>query len=141
VEHSTATFALTGETEADRLSWLKEHQQSGLPVIVLEDEGAILGFASLSFYHQRCAYKQTVEASIYLDAGAVGRGFGASLLDELMALAKNCGFHAVLALICSENIASVKLIERSGFVQAGLLREVGRKFDRFLDVAIWEKLL
>lgn len=141
VEHSTATFALTGETEEERLSWLKEHQQAGLPVIVLEEEGAILGFASLSFYHQRCAYKQTVEASIYLDAGGVGRGFGTLLFEELLALAKKCGFHAVLALICSENIASVKLIERSGFVQAGLLREVGRKFDRFLDVAIWEKLL
>lgn len=141
VEHSSATFATVKETDEERFSWWCSHQENGLPVIVLEEDGQILGFASLSFYHQRCAYRRTVEASVYLHKDSQGRGLGGLLFERLLLAAKEEGFHAVLGLICTENTASLKLVEKYGFEPVGLLREVGWKFERWLDVAIWEKLL
>lgn len=122
VENSSATFATVKETEEERICWWQSHLESGLPVIVLEEGGRILGFASLSFYHQRCAYRRTVEASVYLHKDAQGRGLGSLLFEHLLALAKEKGFHAVLGLICSENTASLKLVEKYGFMPVGLLR-------------------
>ncbi len=141
VETSTATFALENETLGERELWFREHFEAALPVIVAELEGSIIGFASLSFYHQRCGYKKTVEASIYIDHNFLQRGFGRALMQELMTAAAGCGYHAVLGLICSENLGSVKLMRQFGFEDVGCLREVGNKFDRWLDVQLLQRIL
>lgn len=141
VENSTATFALEPETAAEREVWFNQHEQNQLPMLVAVLDNQVLAFASLSFYHQRCAYRQTVEASIYVDHNFLSRGYGRLLMNELMAAAEEAGFHAVLGLICSENTASVKLMLDYGFFEAGCLKQVGKKYDRWLDVAILEKIL
>lgn len=141
VVNSSATFATVPESQEERLAWLREHDKADLPVLVAVMDDQVLGFASLSYYHQRCAYRQTVEASVYLDNAYHSRGLGRRMLEELLVLAESKGFHAVLALICSENLPSLQLFEKSGFLEAGRLREVGRKFGRWLDVTILEKLL
>ncbi len=141
VETSTATFALENETLAERELWFRQHFEAGLPVFVAELEGSIVGFASLSFYHQRCAYSKTVEASIYIEPSHLQRGFGKALMQELMIAAENCGYHAILGLICSENLGSIKLMRQFGFDDVGCLRQVGNKFDRWLDVQLLEKIL
>lgn len=141
VEHSTATFALEPEELVERETWLRQHLEHGLPVIVAELDSQVVAFASLSFYHQRCAYRQTVEASIYVGHDFLSLGYGRLLMKELMKLAEKGGFHAVLGLICSENTASIKLMLDFGFFEAGCLKQVGKKYDRWLDVAILEKIL
>lgn len=141
VENSTATFALEPEELVEREAWLRQHLEHCLPVIVAELDNQVVAFASLSFYHQRCAYRQTVEASIYVDHDFLSRGYGRLLMKELMELAEKAGFHAVLGLICSENTASIKLMLDFGFFEAGCLKQVGKKYDRWLDVAILEKIL
>ncbi|MBP9091805.1 N-acetyltransferase [bacterium] len=141
VETSTATFALEPETVAERQAWLNQHEQDDLPILVAELDNQVVAFASLSFYHQRCAYRQTVEASIYVDHLFLSRGYGRLLMKELMDVAESAGFHAVLGLICSENTASIKLMLDFGFFEAGCLKQVGKKYDRWLDVAILEKIL
>lgn len=141
VETSTATFALEPETVAEREAWFNQHDQNQLPMLVAVLENQVVAFASLSFYHQRCAYRQTVEASIYVDHQFLSRGYGRLLMKELMDAAEKAGFHAVLGLICSENTASIKLMLDYGFFEAGCLKQVGKKYDRWLDVAILEKIL
>lgn len=141
VINSTATFAVEPEASAERQAWLLQHEQNNLPVYVARLDNIVVGFASLSFYHQRCAYRQTVEASIYIDNAYLSRGFGRKLMEVLMQAARDGGYHAVLGLICSENTPSIKLMKAFGFTDAGLLKEVGRKFDRWLDVTLLEKIL
>ena len=141
VETSTASFALEPEAVAERETWFNQHEQNQLPMLVAVLDKQVVAFASLSYYHQRCAYRQTVEASIYVDHNFLSRGYGRLLMSALMKTAEEAGFHAVLGLICSENTASIKLMLDYGFFEAGCLKQVGKKYDRWLDVAILEKIL
>jgi phosphinothricin acetyltransferase len=141
VYNSTATFAEEDETEEDRLIWFQKHQQSQHPILVLEKEGAVIGWASLSAYHSRCAYANTVEVSIYFDHQKLGAGYGSQLFEAIMEAARSRSYHAVLGLVCSENVGSLKLMSRYGFLEVGRLKEVGLKFGRWLDVTIVEKIL
>jgi L-amino acid N-acyltransferase YncA len=141
VHNSTATFAEEDETEAARLTWFEKHQQSQHPILVLEKDSTVIGWASLSAYHTRCAYSNTVEVSIYFDHQRLGAGHGSKLFEAIMEAARSRGYHAVLGLVCSENTGSLKLMSRYGFAEVGRLREVGFKFGRWLDVTLVEKIL
>ncbi len=149
VETSTFTFDLRTRTVEDQAAWLGE--RSGvLEVLVAEvDEGelgpdapaGVVGFASLSPYRDRPAYRTTVEDSVYVHPGARGAGVGRALLDELVAVAGARGFHAVMARIVGGHDASIALHRRVGFDAVGTEREVGRKFGRWLDVVVMQLLL
>lgn len=139
VKSSTATFALEEETLEERRAWLLMHEAKNMPVLVLEMNGRVIGFGSVSPYHNRCGYNQTCELSIYVDPVCVSKGLGKLLLDNLIAHCKD-KYHVVLALICSENEASIKLFTSRGFRPVGELKEVGYKFDRYLSVSILELL-
>jgi phosphinothricin acetyltransferase len=141
VVNSTATFDTEEQSQQARRQWFEEHQREGLPVIVAQVNGHVIGWGSLSYYHSRCAYRQSVEPSIYVDANFIGRGAGEKLLDGLLATSGDKQYHCLVVLVCSENQRSLKLLERYGFATIGTLREVGRKFDRWLDVTIAQKLL
>jgi L-amino acid N-acyltransferase YncA len=141
VHNSTATFAEEDETEAARLTWFQKHEESKHPILVLEKDGTVIGWASLSAYHTRRAYGNTVEVSIYFDHQKLGAGHGSKLFEAIIEAAKNRGYHAVLGLVCSENTGSLKLMSRYGFSEVGRLKEVGFKFGRWLDVTLVEKIL
>lgn len=141
VLRSTATFDLVEEKIEARLRWFQEHQAEALPVFVIEKDSSVIGWASLSYYHSRCAYRQTVEPSIYVDASYRKHGYGKQLMNRLMTAAAEKGYHAIVALICSENEASIKLAQDYGFEIVGRLKEVGYKFDRWLDVSLLQKVL
>lgn len=141
VRSSTATFDLSEESIESRRQWFKEHQSSGLPVFVIEKDSSVIGWCSLSYYHSRCAFRQTVEPSIYLDASYRQQGYGKQLMNRLMTAAAEKGYHAIVALVCSDNQASIKLAKIFGFEIVGRLKEVGYKFDKWLDVSILEKVL
>ena len=140
VKSSTATFALEEETLEERRAWLLSHAEKRMPVLVFELNQRVVGFGSISPYNSRCGYAGTCELSIYIDPVCVGHGLGKLMLDSLLERCQK-RFHAVLALICSENDASLKLFGSRGFRNVGELREVGYKFDRYLNVSILELIL
>jgi phosphinothricin acetyltransferase len=109
--------------------------------LVADDGGEVVGFAYASSYRPRPAYRLTRETSVYLADGARGQGLGRRLYDELLARVRDDGIHVVLALIALPNPASIALHEACGFEHLGTMREVGRKFDRWLDTAWYQLLL
>lgn len=141
VTRSTATFADKEETIEDRRAWFDSHVSNNLPVLVAELDGRVVGWASLSYYHQRCAYRQSVELSFYIHHEFLSRGIGKQLTEKLIQAARENGCHCILSLVCSENDASIALLNKFGFVAVGDLKEVGRKFDRWLNVIILQKML
>jgi phosphinothricin acetyltransferase len=111
------------------------------PYLVYEESGEILGYAYVDAFHSRSAYRFTLEDSIYLRNGCQGKGMGRALLDELLKEVKKRGAHSIMAKITLPNEKSINLHEAFGFKNVGILKEVGRKFDKWLDVGYWELIL
>ena len=115
--------------------------EPGDHLLVAVEGDAVLGYAYSSSYRTRPAYARTRETSVYLAAGAVGRGVGRALYDDLLARLAADGVHTVLAVIATPNPASEALHRACGFERVGLLPEVGFKFDRWIDTAFWALVL
>lgn len=142
VLESTVTFDLVPRTLEDQLAW--QHERSGAHAVLVavdDDTGELVGYASLSAYKERAAYATTVEDSVYIRRDQQGRGVGRLLLTELVGVATAHGFHAVMARIVGGHDASIALHAALGFEIVGTEREVGRKFGRWLDVVVMQKLL
>lgn len=140
VEQSTVTLDLVPRSLAEQQRYIAE-RSGGLGVLVAEEDDEVVGFGSLSFYRDRPGYRTSVEDSVYVDRSCVGRGVGSALLSELIILATNHGFHAMFARVVGPQKASVALHEAHGFDVVGVEREVGRKFGRWHDVALLQRLL
>jgi L-amino acid N-acyltransferase YncA len=114
----------------------------GFPYLVAEDAGRILGFAYANHFRTRTAYRNTVEDSIYVAADAMGRGVGTGLLSALVERCAALGLRQMLAVIGdSGNAGSIGVHRRCGFEHTGVLKAVGRKFDRWVDVVIMQRAL
>jgi phosphinothricin acetyltransferase len=140
VATSTCTFRIEPETADERLAWFRDHSPRH-PVTVAEADGEVIGWASLSPWNPRCAYANSVEASVYLRHDCHRRGVGRALLVDLIERARTIGHHTILGGACIEQEASIGLQRSLGFEQVALLREVGFKFGRWLDVAYYQLLL
>ena len=140
VTESTVTFDLVPRTLADQLAWLAEHEGVH-PAVVAELDGEVVGFGSLAPYRSRPAYATTVEDSVYVRRDRRGHGCGRAILAELIGLATLHGFHAVMARVVGGHEASIGLHRACGFHLVGVEREVGRKFGRWLDVVLMQRLL
>lgn len=140
VPRSTCTYQEDPETHEGRRQWFKLHGNVH-PIFVAESGGQVVGWGSLSAYHSRCAYRNTVENSVYVHHQHHRRGIGSRLLEELIASARSLGHHAIIAGIDSEQAASVKLHERFHFEKVGHMKQVGFKFGRWLDVIYMELIL
>jgi phosphinothricin acetyltransferase len=141
VTGSAATFDLVPRTAEEQQAWMAEHRGPHPAIVALDDEDQVLGFGSLSVFRNRPAYATTVENSVYVDASRRGAGVGRALLDELVVLAGQHGFHTVIARVGGGNEASIRLHLACGFQMVGVEREVGRKFNRWLDVSVLQRLL
>ncbi len=141
VTESTVTFDLVPRSEAEQEQWLLQHAGAHPAVVAVEAGGAVLGFGALSPYRSRPAYATTVEDSVYVRRDVQRRGIGRAILTELLALATSHGFHAAIARIVDGHEASIRLHRACGFELVGVEREVGRKFGRWLDVVVMERLL
>jgi len=108
-------------------------------VVVAEVDGRVVGMAYAATYRARPAYDGTRETSVYLAADARGRGLGRALYDELLRRVDADGIHTCLAVIAEPNAASQALHTALGFERVGTLREVGRKFDRWVDTTWWQR--
>ena len=135
-----ATFDLEPRSLEEQQHWLA--QRSGAHVVLVADEGGVLaGFASLSPYRDRPAYRTTVENSVYVDEAHQGKGVGRQLMSELIDTARDHGFHSMIARIVSSNAASIALHRALQFEMVGVEKEVGRKLGRWLDVAVMQRML
>lgn len=130
---STCTYQLVPETEEGRRAWFAGRRPQH-PVIVAKLDGKVLGWGSLSAFHKREAYAGTVENSVYVSHEHQRRGLGRLLMKELIRRARKAGTHTIVAAISADQEGSVALHRTLGFIETGRLREVGRKFDRVLDV-------
>lgn len=141
VLESTVTFDLVPRSTEDQLAWMDQHSGAWPAVVAVDPGGVVRGFGSLSPYRSRPAYRTTVEDSVYVDESARGQGVGKGLLEELVRLAGSHGFHAVIARIVGGHDASISLHKACGFEVIGVEREVGRKFGKWLDVVLMQRLI
>lgn len=144
VLQTTATFDLVPRSLDDQQEWLAARSGAFTAVVAVEgdgDESPVIGFGSLSPYRERAAYRTSVEDSVYVRRDQAGRGVGRMLLTELLDIADRSGFHSVFARIEATGAASRALHDRCGFTLVGIERETGRKFNRWLDVAVMQCLL
>lgn len=137
---STVTFDLKPRTAEEQRSWVARHQGAH-PAVVAAEGPLVVGFGSLSPFRDRAAYATTVEDSLYVESSWRGKGVGRLLLDELMTLAVARGFHTVIARVSGNNEPSIALHRACGFTPVGVEREVGRKFGRWIDVAVLQRML
>ena len=140
VVHSTATFLTEPLTLEQRLAWLEGRSQDH-PVVVAQADDSAVGWGSLEVFRGRPAYRHTVEFSIYVHHERHRRGVGRAILADLVTRARALGHHALVGGCCSESTAVIALLEASGFSRVAHFREVGRKFDRWLDVVFLQRLL
>jgi L-amino acid N-acyltransferase len=141
VLNATSTFDLVPRTLDDQQAWLAARSGALAAVVAVDPDGSVVGFGSLSPYKERAAYRTSVEDSVYVDRACQGRGIGKLIVDELVHVAELSGFHTVVARIEASGTASRALHAACGFELVGIEREVGRKFHRWLDVAVMQRLL
>lgn len=143
VERSPATFEVEPVHPSERAAWLHEHLSGGRYRlwVATDPEGLLVGWATSSPFRPRAAYATTVESSVYCRAGFEGRGIGSRLYKALFRSIEDEDIERVVAAITLPNRASVRLHERFGFRRVGTFHRVGRKFDRFWDVAWFERPL
>ena len=139
IANTAVTFGTDPVPETEMAALISAASEK-FPWVVREDEGRLSGYAVASEWKSRCAYRYSVETTIYLDPAAGGRGIGTRLYGDLLDRVGAAGHHSALGAIALPNPASVALHEKLGFVKVGHLIEVGWKFDRWVDVGYWQKI-
>jgi phosphinothricin acetyltransferase len=137
--HTTATFDTVPKSVEDRQQWLLQHHGRYLVLCAVSNQ-QVVGFAALSPWSNRCAYRLSGEVSIYVAKASQGKGIGQQLLGQLLNHAENSGLHYLLARITEGNRVSLYLHEKFGFRHIGIMTQVGYKFGRFLNVHLLEKV-
>lgn len=140
IRTTTATFDTEPKTLEQQRAWFESHGDE-FPIFVAELDGAVVGWASLSRWSDRCAYRETAETSFYVAATHRGRGVGRRLKEAIIDEARRLGFHSLIARVAEGSEASLHLNLSMGFVLVGTLKEVGIKFGRRLDVHVLQKML
>lgn len=140
VLHSTCTYQIDPEPMSGRLEWFEAHDRLH-PITVAELDAQVVGWGSLTTFNRRVAYCHTAENSVYVRHDLHHRGLGQALLVDLIARARALGHHSIMALISADQTPSIRLHEKLGFTQVAHLKEVGFKFNRWLDVVYHQLLL
>ena len=126
----------------DKMSvWYESRLSEGFPLIVFEEENKVVGYATFGAFRKRVAYRFTVEHSVYVHEKFRARGMGKELLTELISLAISHGARSMIGVVDATNARSIAFHKKHGFQEAGLLREVGHKFDMWLDIALLQRML
>lgn len=141
VEHTTAVWSETPATLEERHDWLAAKHARGFPVLVAVENAKVLGFATYGDFRPWPGYARSIEHSVYVDPACHRRGTGRALMGALIDHARATGYHTMIAGIDAGNTASMALHVALGFVEAGRLPQVGRKFGRWLDLALMQLML
>ena len=141
IASSTAVFTSTAVTLEERRHWWQTRTAQGYPVLIARDAHGVAAFGTFGDFRAWPGYRFTVEHTLHVRADARGRGIGTQLLRVLIGRAHSLGKHVMIAGVDADNAASIRFHERLGFTQAGRLREVGYKFDRWLDLVFLQRAL
>ena len=142
VLNGTGTFETEPPSATDMAARRADVLAKGLPYLVAETDGQVVGFAYCNWFKPRPAYRFSAEDSIYVAAGTHRKGLGRALLAELCLQAERAGVRKMLAVIGdSANAGSIGVHSALGFTHAGVLKSCGWKFERWLDVVLMEKVL
>lgn len=139
--HSTANYNYDIQTIETQKQWFEDKNLKKMPVIVAEFDEQVVGFGTYGSFREKIGYQFTVEHSVYVKDEFIGKGIGKLLLTELIAMAKLQGFHTMIGAIDANNLESIAFHEKFGFQATGTIREVGFKFDNWLDLIFMQKLL
>lgn len=140
VLHSTATFHTEPVTLKERLAWLNNRSQVH-PVTVAETDGSVVGWGALEIFRSRPAYRRTAELSVYVHRERHRAGIGRAIVTDLVQRGCALQHHTLVGGCCSETASAIALLEALGFTRVAHFREVGYKFDRWLDVVFLQRLL
>lgn len=138
---STAIYRDAATDEGERRAWMKARRDAGYPVLVAVEGEDVLGFSSFGDFRVWPGYRHTVEHSVHVRADARGRGLGGQLVGALIEPARAMNKHVMIAGIDAQNDASLKLHTRLGFKKVAHFEQVGRKFDRWLDLVFMQRML
>jgi len=136
---TAATFDTEPKTVEDQKKWFDDHEAKN-PILVAELNGVIVGWASLSKWSDRCAYSDTAEISLYIQEEHQGKGIGKYLIEAIVKEGEKTGLHTIIARITEGNESSLHLHRSVGFTHIGIMKEVGKKFDKRLDVHLMQKI-
>lgn len=137
IKKTTATFDTEPKTLEEQESWFAEHDARH-PVLVVDEDGLIIAWASLSQWSDRCAYSDTAEISLYVKEEHRGKGIGKQLMRAIIQEGKTASLHTVIARIAGSNKISADLCKSFGFQYIGTMREIGNKFGQLLDVHLMQ---
>ena len=138
--NTMATFDTQPKNLEEQKVWFDRHD-SKRPILIAEMDGDVVGWASLSEWADRCAYSDAAELSIYIRKENRGKGIGKNLLEVTLQEGKKVGLHTIIARIEKRNEVMIHVLEKYGFVRIGVMREVGRKFGKLLDVVLMQIIL
>jgi phosphinothricin acetyltransferase len=139
--NSTAIYDYNSRALETQQAWFDSLKAAGMAVLVAEQDGRVIGYGSYGSFRPRDAYRFSVEHSIYVDASSQGKGVGKLLLQALIERARTQGFHTMIAGIDAANQGSIEFHRKFGFTEAGYIREVGYKFDRWLDLVFMQLII
>jgi L-amino acid N-acyltransferase len=141
IVNTTAVYDYVPHTLEMRRSWFNSKQEQGFPVFVAEEEGIVLGLSSIGPFRAWAAYQFSVENSIYVAEAARGRGVAKLLMPPVIEAARKLGMHTMIAGIDAGNEASLQLHRHFGFEEVAHFKEVGWKFNRWLDLKFLQLML
>lgn len=139
--HSTAVYDYAPKPDAFILQWYAEKTEAGWPVIVAKESNTVVGYGSYGPFRFKEGYKFTIEHSVYTAQGHHGKGIGKLIMQELIDLAKHGGYHCMIGGIDANNAGSIAFHKKFGFTEAGILKEAGFKFDKWLDLVFMQLIL
>lgn len=138
IRGTTAVYHYEEKTLEERQEWFMAKGISGEPILVFEESGHVLGFATFGVFRPWPAFKYTIEHSIYVAGAGKSKGIGSALLAALIDIASDTGYKTMVAGIDTSNPGSIRLHEKFGFAQSGMIRNAGYKFGRWLDLAFYQ---
>ena len=141
IANSTAIFQYEPQTLEMRKNWFAEKKEKNFPVFVAEEDNMIVGFSTFGQFRNWQAYQYSVENSVYVKAGCRGRGISKLLMQPLIDTAKQMGLHTIIAGIVADNETSIALHKQFGFVEVAQFKEVGYKFNHWLDLKFFQLML
>jgi len=139
--HTTANYNYEPQSFEVQMEWFRQKQAHHFPVIVAELDGQVVGFGAYSTFREKIGYQFTVEHSVYVSNGFIGKGIGKLLLAELIAFAKKQNLRIMIGAIDAENSDSIAFHEKFGFVKCGIIKDAAYKFDRWLDLQLMQLIL
>ncbi|ACL74414.1 GNAT family N-acetyltransferase [Ruminiclostridium cellulolyticum] len=141
IKNTTASFDINPQTIEQRAVWFSHYGGDRFPLIVYIEDGEVAGYASLSEFRTKEGYKNTCELSVYVQPDFQKQGIGKKLMDYIIQLGRDVGYHNIISCITTDNIISIQMHEKKGFKLCGELKEVGYKFGRYLDCLFYQLLL